>query len=486
MNKFLIAVTLAVILVAILVIVYLIATDSPYAQKDYWKAKYLDSPWEVYAKSSGNGLDEAALLALNRANGREIPTSSDHLLSATIISRNILEQEHVPTGNLRTDVENAHARRDLFDVARNHHMAALIELPRDRQRENRQRRDIPEQFIIDAATEFAFQGLMHLIMNDPLIMQFELVADIPPVDRQLAGVAATRREELINDHRAAAATVINEQGGAIAPGVQTYMDLAIQNTNDPQNSHDSGVLACLRAIVTRLCEDQTGATLPTMQEIRDEIIAESAKLSEGRAHRTSDVLEVLDKIQQGERVTSLGASDEECLARIWLRTKDPRNSEVSGQMRQAIFDALYDCWENGMFGRHIVCVNGRTSRILSSLILLDWDKRNWEVKKLEQFRNDIYAKTHELINEEAKRATKSADNDIRRAGALYLAKSNEEVKRIGVIPQIALDTLAQSMRTATIKMIDDYLHELEVMSGIKGAIPNYMIEATKQEALAAI
>lgn len=489
----------AALILLLILVIYAVAKDPEWAQKNYWMAHYVENPWKVYRRSAGN-FDDAAALALRRATGRTNPTPGDHVLAATVITRNILSQEHRPTRDrtgapTRASLERARLRRGMFDEARRHYMAALEGL-RPRHAAARvgggNEFDNNAEFIIDAAVGFAFGGLDELLANDPILAgfgwDFNNVTRFQgfTVDQPLAAAAAQRREDLVRERQAAAKAAVAEQGGARGAGVATYVELATQNTDDPQNAHDTGVLACLKAIVERLRADQAGAALPSPDEVAAEIRARGEELSEGRAHRVSDVEAVIARTKAGERVIAIGATDAECLGRVWLRASDPRNAAVRGQIRQAVFDALYDCWEEGIAGRKIVCVNGRTSRFLSALILLDWDKRNWEVKKLEQFKNDIYAKAAEVIAAEAERASNSSDPDMQRAGRLQLARTAAEISAIGEVPDAAIERLAEQTRAAIGEMVDAYVRELEEDLGVKGAIPTYMVTAVTEEAKAAV
>ena len=83
-------------LVALLVFaIYAVSKEPAWAQKSYWTAHCVESPWRVYQRSAGD-FDDAAALALQRATGRPAPTAGDHILAATVITRNILAQEHRP------------------------------------------------------------------------------------------------------------------------------------------------------------------------------------------------------------------------------------------------------------------------------------------------------------------------------------------------------------------------------------------------------
>lgn len=498
-------------LVALLVFaIYAVSKEPAWAQKSYWTAHCVESPWRVYQRSAGD-FDDAAALALQRATERPAPTAGDHILAATVITRNILAQEHRPARDgagapTPAALERAQLRRGMFDEARRHYMAALTGLwpaaavaaaaadagvaPAPAPRRGGNAFDDNADFIIGAAVGFAFGGLDELLANDPIVADFdwdfENVTHIDgfAVDLPLAEAAAQRRAGLVDARRAVARDAAAHHGGARAVGVATYVELATQNTDDPQNSHDTGVLACLRGVVERLRADQAGAVLPSPDEVAADIRALGAELSEGRAHRVADVEAVIARIKEGERVVTLGATDAECLGRVWLRVADPRNVAVRGQLRRAVFDALYDCWEEGIVGRKIVCVNGRTSRILASLILLDWDKRNWEVKKLEQFKNDIYAAAAKVIAAEAERAAAGGDGDLARAGRLYLARSMAEIEAIGEVPDAATAQLAEQMRAAIGVMVQKYVREVD--EDAKGAIPPYLVAAITEEACAAV
>jgi hypothetical protein len=179
---------------------------------------------------------------------------------------------------------------------------------------------------------------------------------------------------------------------------------------------------------------------------------------------------------------ALDATDEECLRRVYARADDPRNEAARAPLRQALFDALVDSWEDGIEGRKIMCVNGRAGRILGALVLLDWDEKNWEVKKLEQFKNDVFAKAQELILALAQQASLSADPDRQKAGRAYYATTATDVAALGPVPEAAAAALTAEMREAVGAMVDEYVAGLEP----KGGIPAYQVDAVRMEALAAL
>lgn len=462
------------IIVVLIILIILIYNAPEWAPLSYWIAHYVENPWKVYQRSAGT-FDDAAALALERIRTREFRSPRDDMLCATIITRNILSQEHrmpiITTNTLeRAQLEHAQMRHELFHEARNHFINAL--------------NGPPDPGIIDAVLEFAFEGLNLLITNEPLladldyphiVLQQDLNGQVFAVDQILAFAATNRHQENIRQRVATA-------GAAVTPAAATaaYIDLATCNTTDLQNVHDPSVLACLKAIIDRLRIDQSDEALPSFDDIKLEIQV----YGDGHKQRVLDVNAVINATAKGERVIAIGATDAECLQRVWMRSTDPKNAAVRNKMRTAVFDALYDCWETGIMDRNIVCVNGRTSRILTALILLDWDERNWEVKKLEQFKNDIFAEAANVIKLEATAASRSLDTDQRRAGLQYLAQSLVELNAIGTVSDTAVAELAEKMRTAISMMVNTYVQSLD--DRIKDAIPSYMIAAIIEEARAAV
>lgn len=312
-----------------------------------------------------------------------------------------------------------------------------------------------------AADEFA-----HAAADDPVVAHFMFPFGQPPavrmptfemIDMDIATQTGLLRDTVMATRRKVADEIAAEQGGARGAAVDTYLDLAAQHTDDPQNVHDTGVLACLRAIVDRLRAEQGSLdALASLDSIEAELKAldsAAAPLSaltpggRARPEATAAVLAVLQKARAGERVTKLDATDGECLRRVWARADHPGNSRP--RLRQALFDALHDAWEPDPLvagQKKIACVNGRAGRILGSLALNDFDKRNWVVKRLEQFKNDVFERARGVVDAEALRAATEGAPDEQKAGRAYLAKTAEEMRAVGAVPDAAAAQLAERIR----------------------------------------
>jgi len=358
------------------------------------------------------------------------------------------------------------------------------------------------ELVIDAALEFAFSGLETLLNNDPLLVvlfaeergggPFEAFEVTVVPDGEMANLAQDRRHASIETRRAAAAEVAEATGGGRGARTEAFLDLSQRNTGDSQNSHDPSVSAAKRAIVARLRADQGSyERLPTLDHVVEDVrrgsgaFSRDPRTSLARPALTEKAVAVIDRARNGERSASAQATDEEVLRRVWARAGDPRNSERHDLLRQAAYDALVDSWERGMGGEEIQCVDGRIGRILGSLTLLDWDEKNWEMRRLEQYKNEIYALAAETIRAAATEAASQDSNAaLQKVGQSYLATSQAELRRIGHVDGAAEEAWIAATTALVSRAIDAHLAELNRLT--PGVVPKHAVDGIKAEALAAL
>jgi hypothetical protein len=84
-------------------------------------------------------------------------------------------------------------------------------------------------------------------------------------------------------------------------------------------------------------------------------------------------------------------------------------------MKSAIIDALADSVEND----NVVCINGRTGRVLNSLTLLDYDEGLSGAKTWEAYKNQIYEESKAIIQSEIQKAKESPIDLLRNVGDYY-------------------------------------------------------------------
>jgi hypothetical protein len=470
------AVLLACLLVLVLLVVFLVWRQD--RTQRFWLAHVFETPAEKIYKCSDGTFDAPARAALARAG--DDATARDHALAASILTHNVLALEDRGAGGVSPE------RRAAFADARHHYIEAVRgarELPH-RSRDTPGMGDM--RYVLDEALIFATIGAAEFAVGAPR-EEWE-VWDMP----LMAEVAQTREVQTAarQEQAAEAAAATAADGHTVAlRGAQAdvYTQLAVEHRSDSQNVHDSAVNAALRAVVTRLRAEHVGA-LPSIAEVRAEITTKGAELSrdprtgEPRPYLVHGVLAVMDKVHDEERNIAIDLTDEEAIRLVWARANHPRNAAVGAQIKQAIFDELSDA-RSQTTGR-VECVNGRTGRVLASLVLLDWDERNWELKKLEDYRNEAFKAANQAIHDFAAAAAADPDPERRRLGLSYTAHTAAEAAAAGEFDEETEAAFRAEIVAEVGRVIDAYV--LRTNSITPGAIPAFMVAPIKAEAQAGV
>ena len=106
-------------------------------------------------------------------------------------------------------------------------------------------------------------------------------------------------------------------------------------------------------------------------------------------------MRALDHVTQ-DHIYTFGARENDIFAYVWARAKDQTTAVATDNIRAAIVDALADSIEGGT----PVCINGRASRMLSSLTLLDRDTTIANPKTLDIYRQQIFGELSNMISAE--------------------------------------------------------------------------------------
>jgi len=202
-----------------------------------------------------------------------------------------------------------------------------------------------------------------------------------------------------------------------AAAVEKAFDMATQYTNDRQNVHDSAVNGDLRTIINRI----DSAVVPEAALAEARVYVDGPY--PGNADRKRYARSGIDTAAKRANVTALGMTEDRIFALVWDRAKHPLNEERADDMREAFINSLADGVENG----HQVCVNGRVSRMLASMTLLDYDADVADgVLTLEAYRNAIFQQTKDIVDAAIDRAKASDDAAMRAVGDAY--ESGETVE----------------------------------------------------------
>lgn len=217
---------------------------------------------------------------------------------------------------------------------------------------------------------------------------------------------------------------------------EEFIEKSKVHVDNPQNVHDNAINATMFQIVKRISDDNTEA-LPTKEQISNAIKDPVAK-------------NVIKIFNSQNTVAALGGmSDLEVLQLVYLRCCNPKNDKQT--MLESLTDNLKNCVENG----NIVCVTGRVARIVSTLILLDFDENNWNMKLVDDYKAEILNKTKNIIQEVA---TLALNTDLDEYAKEYLTLEREPTDLVSV-PEIignSEEDLVNIMKKCIIEMIEEY------------------------------
>ena len=160
--------------------------------------------------------------------------------------------------------------------------------------------------------------------------------------------------------------------------------------SDPQNVHDSTVNSALRGTLLKIKRADVDPAR-CIAECRHYIQAMAASSSSPR----KNALKALDSITS-DHIYTFGDTEDNIFAYVWTRASHPRNASNRDNIKLAIVDAL----DSAVEGTTTVCINGRASRILSALSLLDFDNEIANPKTLDMYRQQIFGEISQMISAE--------------------------------------------------------------------------------------
>lgn len=189
-------------------------------------------------------------------------------------------------------------------------------------------------------------------------------------------------------------------------GTQQMLASGTAVRSDPQNVHDSTVNASLRGTLLKIRKNvdparEISSARKYVQKVMD-------------AERRGRALRALDAITS-DHIYTFGDTEANIFAYVWSRATDPGNARSTDNIREAIVDALASSIE----GETTVCINGRASRVLSALTLLDHDKSVAEPPKtLDIYRQQIFGELAKLVESETERVA-SGHGDLAASAQKY-------------------------------------------------------------------
>lgn len=277
----------------------------------------------------------------------------------------------------------------------------------------------------------------------------------PFADRKLQEIlmesANQTRDKIIGNRRAIART----EPTPVAR-MDRYIKLSSVISDDDQTSHDTYVNKCLRNIIDILREDQKETPLLSIFQIRSEIQRqynidppkEQQTLDTPKEQSVLTVIDVMNNDGKPQYNSTLQATEAEILQRTWMRTLDPRNEKNRRNMQDMIYMALGSCYEGG----NIVCINGRDAKVLSAIVMLDFDERTHELQTLEIHKNNIFIKTRELVIAASKKALTSSDPKVVAVAKSYLVDDPKDLPEN--LDETAANNFTAYLRKEIKKMVE--------------------------------
>lgn len=211
--------------------------------------------------------------------------------------------------------------------------------------------------------------------------------------------------------------------------------------SDPQNVHDSQVNIELKNIYHNLVEKNSFDDINADTKSLEKFIGELPPNKRKRALKTYEYM-------HGHN-SAVGAQEEMVLLEVWKRVNSNQNKSRQKELKEAFADALVDSTDDNGY---TVCSGGRCARILSSLTLLDTDKKIAEpIKSKEILRSEIMSKAHKILNEAI---------DTHPQGADYVA-GDDAPKFESDVKKIIAKTIKDDYAGKEIKDLDELIADAQ-------------------------
>jgi len=356
---------ISIAIVSVLIIIVLFALSKLPNRKPSRKPK---CKAEAKADKSSGLFDIEAATALAIAENEH--TAQSEFVAGRIIQHNILEND--PTRDQQAAQEAA-----------NHYANAIALMFAEAD-------DAPDNamFIIDE-----FDAVAAPPIEFTLPIEFT-----PPIELAPARAEVSRRRQAT-----AAATAKTH-----ADFTQKYLAASVETVSDAQNVHDTAVVDAATETVRALRSTALRrGPVETMAEVRQKI----AQMPSRRAEATK----TLDSLTDACMVSSINTSLPALLELVWDRSLCPANKDNRDNIQEAIVNALADSVEHG----HVVCVSGRSQRLIGALATLDYEDSVGALNTHNALKNEIYTECSKLVDRVVKAERRNKDKEIADAAKSY-------------------------------------------------------------------
>jgi hypothetical protein len=366
MNKSTIIIAVCILIVIILLAIAVIPSDKTVNWKhlEYWKSMYMEPPENLLKRSNGT-FDNIAKLAFDRVDLSSRQTADTYLLCAKIlINHAVLNDDYKKIRNIYFDDVGDDA---LFDYIYKNCISAILAT-------SNKLKDIRK--IVNQFTNiFAY---IHIIKFNNL-------------------------EDYMKRLNTYYKSMLNVKFHICNKIRHKYIKPIY--TSDYQNTMDITVMRSIKTIINILKESYYDLETPINADIIDII-----NYYKENPHYSKHIVTGMNRLPFLEMVinilknasTSRGhiynVSVADLIVLLWERIHHPNNKNTIEQLKQALYDALFDCWNRGVGIFIPYCNNGQIAILVGMLAINDFDERTWNIQRTEFIKNDIYNDIVKVLN----------------------------------------------------------------------------------------
>jgi hypothetical protein len=112
--------------------------------------------------------------------------------------------------------------------------------------------------------------------------------------------------------------------------------------------------------------------------------------------RNESVCKALQMFDHNYAMQTLGTDvrEQDVVGEVWRRIHDTPNEENFNKLREAFADGIIDCVENG----NVVCIDGRTKKVMQSLAHLDADPSMGLFHSKSMVRNEMLSRAADIVD----------------------------------------------------------------------------------------
>ena len=371
MNKSIIIIIICILIVIVISVMVLMPYDksSNWKHFEYWKSMYMEPPDNLIRRSNGT-FDSIAKLAFDRVDLSNRQTVDNYLLCAKIlINHAVLNDNYEQIANTYFNFESnkSDSIQIMFEYMYKNCISAILIT-------SNKLKDIRKivNYFVD------IYAYIHIIKLNEIK---EYMTRLDTYYKSILNV----KYHICNKIR--------------------HKFIKPIYTSDYQNTMDITVMRSVKTIIEILKESYYELDVPIDNTI-DDII----NYYKENPHYSKHIITGLDRKPFLEMVINIlkkasntkgnvySVSVSELILLLWERIHHPKNKQVIDILKQAMYDALFDCCNRGVGVFIPYCNNGQIAILVGMLALNDFDERTWNIQRTELIKNDIYNDIVKVLN----------------------------------------------------------------------------------------